>query len=152
MWLCGGAFLALAPFSALLAAGVERRTRGSGHARAALAGMPALTFGVYAIALATSAEIAAMPRLKGFALMSLAFVPVALLLAASVWQFPVVAVGIVLAEDRRLDQDVDLADGPSEHEQDQPQRPTVGLRGPAQHHEAEEVQQHVEQQHRGTRP
>jgi hypothetical protein len=59
-------------------------------------GMPALTFGVYAIALATSAEVAALDLLKRFAFLSLAFVPITILLAGSYWQFAAVALGIAL--------------------------------------------------------
>jgi hypothetical protein len=96
VWLFGGGFLALAPISTLLAAWIELETKGSSHALDLLSAMPALTFGVYAIALAASAEIAVMPRLKLYACLSLAFVPVTLLLAGSVWQFAVVALGILL--------------------------------------------------------
>lgn len=96
MWLFGGGFLAMAPVCTLLAAFVELETRGTTHALAWLAAMPALTFGVYAIALAASSEIAAMPPLKRYAGLSLCFVPVTLLLAGSVWQIPAVALGIVL--------------------------------------------------------
>ncbi len=96
VWLFGGGFLALAPISTLLAAWIEVETKGSSHMLSQLSAMPALTFGVYAIALAASAEIAAMPRLKLYAWLSLAFVPVTLLLAGSVWQFAVVALAILL--------------------------------------------------------
>ena len=96
VWLFGGGFLTLAPVSALLAAWIEPETKGSGHILALLTAMPALTFGVYAIALAASAEIAAMPRLKRYAWVSLLFVPVTLLLAGSIWQLAAVALGILL--------------------------------------------------------
>lgn len=96
VWLFGGTFLALAPISALLAAWIELETKGSSHTLDLLRAMPALTFGVYAIALAASAEIAAMPRLKLYAFLSLAVVPITLLLAGSVWQVAVVALAILL--------------------------------------------------------
>jgi hypothetical protein len=94
VWTFGGAFLALAPLSAVAAAMLE--TSGSAQLFALMMGMPALTFGVYAIALAASAEIAAFPRLKRYALLSLLFVPITLMLAGTLWQFAAVALGIVL--------------------------------------------------------
>jgi|GEM_PF-1124420 len=96
IWLFGGCFLALAPISTLLAAYIEVGTKRSSDALVLLAAMPALTFGVYAIALAASAEVAAVARLKRYAALSLLFVPLTLLLAGSVWQFAAVALGIVL--------------------------------------------------------
>ena len=96
VWMFGGAFLILAPLSTVAAAYIALETSGSGQLFTLLMGMPALTFGVYAIALATSAEIAAFPRLKRYALVSLLFVPITILLAGNLWQFAAVAIGIVL--------------------------------------------------------
>jgi len=96
VWTFGGAFLALAPLSAVAAAYVMLKTSGSAQLFALMMGMPALTFGVYAIALAASAEIAAFPQLKRYALLSLLFVPITLLLAGTIWQFAAVALGILL--------------------------------------------------------
>jgi hypothetical protein len=96
VWMFGGAFLVLAPLSTVAAAYIALETSGSGQLFTLLMGAPALTFGVYAIALATSAEIGAFPRLKLYALLSLLFVPITILLAGNLWQFAAVALGIVL--------------------------------------------------------
>ncbi len=96
VWMFGGAFLMLAPLSTVAAAYIALKTSGSGQLFTLLMGMPALTFGVYAIALAASAEIAAFARLKPYALVSLLFVPITILLAGNLWQFAAVAIGIAL--------------------------------------------------------
>ncbi len=57
--------------------------------------MPAITFGVYAIAMRVSAEISALDWLKPVAWLSIAMACISILLAGSAWQFLVTAMGVV---------------------------------------------------------
>ena len=75
---------------------VEEQLRHAGVSPAALILEPAGRNTAPAIALAASAEVSGFHRLKRYAVVSLLFVPVTILLAGSAWQFAAVALGIVL--------------------------------------------------------
>lgn len=96
VWQMGGALLWLTGLGILAAAYWHLHQTGKPDLFLLFTMMPPLTFGVYAIALRVSAEAASLPQLKPYALISLGFVPVTLLLAGSVWQFGAMAVGVLL--------------------------------------------------------
>ena len=58
--------------------------------------MPPITFGTYAIALAATIAGAQVPVLRPFAALSIAFMVATVLLAGSLWQFAVMALGALV--------------------------------------------------------
>lgn len=96
VWQIGGSFLGLTAFAIFTFAMFRLETESSASGFALFALMPALTFGVYAIALRVAAEASGLDRLKPFALLSLGFGAVSILLAGSLLQFVATAIGIVI--------------------------------------------------------
>lgn len=96
VWQMGGAFLGVVAVSIFAVALYHVQMAGSSGRFILFALMPPISFGVYAIALRTTAEAAAMPALKPYAGLSLVMVAVTTLLAGTIWQFPVSAAGIFL--------------------------------------------------------
>jgi hypothetical protein len=95
VWQVGGVFLGLTAFMILLHGYWVLNLQNMTHGFALFEMMPALTFGVYAIALRVSAEVAALDTLKPFAWISVAMAGVSILLAGTAWQFPVTALGVI---------------------------------------------------------
>lgn len=76
---------------------MTRRTLILAAGAAALAAMPPLTFGVYAIALNASAAAGdQLARLRPFVGLSIAFLIATVLLAGTAWQLVVVAAGALV--------------------------------------------------------
>jgi hypothetical protein len=96
VWQIGGAVLWLTPIGILAAANLPLQQTGKPFFYLLFATMPSLTFGVYAIALRVAAEVSDIAALRRYALLSLAFVPICLMLVGSVWQFVAMSIGILL--------------------------------------------------------
>ena len=94
IWQFGGAFLGIVSISIFVSAVIAEQQSGSTQRFIFFALMPPISFGVYAIALRTTAEAAAQNMLKPYALASLFFAALTVLLAGSAWQMPATALGI----------------------------------------------------------
>lgn len=96
VWLAGGMFLAVVPI-AIIAISSWRVANGmGGQGFAMFTVMPAVTFGVYAVALAASATAGAVAWLHRFSWASVAFAGLSLLTAQTHWQMPVLMVGALV--------------------------------------------------------
>ncbi|MEQ1508766.1 MAG: hypothetical protein ABL909_00015 [Sphingopyxis sp.] len=96
VWQMGGGLLWLSSLAILGAAYLSLYQSGSSSLFLVFTMMPAIMFGVYAIALRVAAEVASLDQLKPFALLSLALAPVTILLANTPWQFVVMGVGVLI--------------------------------------------------------
>ena len=96
IWQFGGAFLGIVATSIFVAAMFYQQQTGTSGRFLLFALMPPISFGVYAIALRATAEVAAQNELKPYALASLFFVALTVLLAGSTWQMPATALGIFI--------------------------------------------------------
>lgn len=96
VWQMGGALMWLTSLGILSAAFWHLHLTGKPDLFGLFVMMPPLMFGVYAIALRVAADVATVPQLRPYALMSLAFVPLTVLLAGSAWQFGVMTIGVLL--------------------------------------------------------
>jgi hypothetical protein len=96
VWQMGGAVLWLTPIGILAAINLPLLPAGKPFMYLLFATMPSLMFGVYAIALRVAAEVSDLAALRHYALLSLAFVPLCLLLVGSVWQFVAMTIGVLL--------------------------------------------------------
>jgi hypothetical protein len=96
VWQMGGALMWLTALGILAAAYWHLHRTGKPELFLLFTMLPPLMFGVYAIALRVASEAASVPQLRPYALLSIGFVPVTLLLAGQVWQFAAMAVGVLL--------------------------------------------------------
>lgn len=96
IWQYGGTLLALIAASMFAAAMVKLNQSGDDSGFRLFQLMPPLTFGVYAIALRITAEVANVPALKPYALLSLIFAAGTALLAGSMSQLLVAAAGYLV--------------------------------------------------------
>ena len=96
VWAASGAVLATMALGIFAFAALQLRATGDPASFQLFALMPPITFGVYAIALAASAEAARAAFLKPFAALSIAFLVLTVLLAHSVWQFAAMAAGALV--------------------------------------------------------
>ncbi len=96
IWQFGGLFLGIVAASLFLAAMIAQHQTGSSERFDLFALMAPITFGVYAIALRATAEVAAQHALKPYALASLFFVAITTMLAGSHWQMPAFALGVFI--------------------------------------------------------
>ncbi len=96
VWSVGGAIMWLTSLGILAAAYLTLNRTGSSQLFLLFTMLPALMFGIYAIALRVAAEVASIEQLKPYVLLSLAFIPITLLLAGSAWQFVAMTIGVLL--------------------------------------------------------
>ncbi len=96
IWQFGGALLGIVATSIFIVAMIVEARTGNTQRFFLFAMMPPISFGVYAIALRTTAEVAAQIALKPYALASLLFVALTVALAGSPWQMPATALGILV--------------------------------------------------------
>ena len=95
-WSMGGSFLAVLGICVFALSLYHLQTAGDPQFFLLFTLMPPAAFGVYGIALRATSEAAAMPALKPYAGLSLVMVAATVLLAGTMWQFPVAAAGIFL--------------------------------------------------------
>lgn len=94
VWQAGGLFLIVAAAAIFAYGNLELARSGSAAGFRLFALMPPVTFGVYAIAMRVSAEVAAIPALKGYAALAIACAAATILLIGSAAQLIVAALGL----------------------------------------------------------
>jgi hypothetical protein len=96
VWQTGGAIFWLTAIAILITANIQLNRTGNPQLFILFGMFPTLMFGVYAIALRVSAEVAGFDELKRYSLISLVFVPVSTVLIGSLWQFAALALGALI--------------------------------------------------------
>lgn len=95
VWQAGGAFLGLSAIAIFAHGYLTLHQDHTALGFALFQMMPALTFGVYAIAMRVSAEIAELQEFKPFAWISLLMAALTIILAGSLWQFVATVIGVI---------------------------------------------------------